>query len=66
VTVPPGVAVAAPSLFVMARFACGDSVSVSIALLLPVFGSVTPAGAVMLAVFASEPVAEGEIAQLAV
>jgi hypothetical protein len=65
VTEPPGVAVVTPSVFVMPRFACGDSVSVSVALLLPVFESVTPAGAATLAVFASEPVADGEIEQLA-
>jgi hypothetical protein len=66
VTEPPGVAEVTPSVFVMPRLACGDNVSVSVALLLPVFGSVTPAGAATLAVFASEPVADAEIEQFAV
>ena len=50
----------------MARLALGDSVSVSDALLLPGVGSVTPAGAVTVAVLLSEPVAPAAIVQLAV
>ena len=46
----------------MPRLACGVSVSVSVALLLLVFGSVTPPGAVTVAVFTRLPVALGEIA----
>ena len=38
----------------------------SVALLLPGFGSVTPAGAVTVAVLASVPVADPESVQLAV
>jgi len=50
----------------MARLALGDSVSVSVAVLLPDAGSVTPPGAVTVAVFTSEPVAEAAMVQLAV
>ena len=50
----------------MPRFALGASVSVSVALLLPGFGSVTPTGAVTVAVLTSEPVADAETLQLAV
>ena len=57
VTVPPGTAVVTPSVFVIARSACGVSVSVSVAELLPGVGSVTPAAAVTVAVFESVPVA---------
>jgi hypothetical protein len=66
VTEPPGVAVVTPSVFVMARFACGVSVSVSVAVLLAGVGSVTVADAATVAVFTSEPVADGEMLQLAV
>src|SRR5262245_4553326 len=45
----------------MARSAWGVSVSLSLALLLPGLGSVTPAGAVTVAVLARVPVAEGAI-----
>src|SRR5262245_56716421 len=45
----------------MARSAWGVSVSLSLALLLPGVGSVTPAGAVTVAVLARVPVAEGAI-----
>ncbi len=48
---------ATPSVFVIARSASGVSVSVSVALLLPGVGSVTPPGTVMVAVFTREPVA---------
>src|SRR6478735_3498732 len=55
VTEPPGVAVVTPSVLVIPRLALGDSVSVSVALLLPGTGSVTPAGAVTVAVLLSDP-----------
>src|SRR5580765_2429674 len=45
----------------MARSACGVSVSVSVELLLPGVGSVTPAGGVTEAMLAREPVAEESI-----
>src|SRR5229473_3294657 len=61
VTVPPGTAVVAPSVLVMLRSACGVSVSVSVAVLLPGVGSVVPAGAVTLAVLLRLPVAEAEM-----
>src|SRR5678816_1825408 len=54
------------SVFVMARLALGDSVSVSVALLLPGVGSVTPPGAVTVAVLINDPVADAEMLQLAV
>jgi hypothetical protein len=66
VTEPPGVAVVTPSVLVIARSACGDNVSVSIAVLLPGVESVTLPDGATVAVFASEPVADGEILQLAV
>ena len=50
----------------MARLALGDSVSVSVALLLAGAGSVTPAGAATVAVLINEPVAPAAIVQLAV
>src|SRR5438105_1571938 len=43
----------------MDRSACGVSVSVSLALLLALFGSVTPAGGDTVAVFTSLPVTAG-------
>jgi hypothetical protein len=48
------------SVLVTARSAIGVSVSVSVALLFPVDGSVTPAGAVTVAVLLRLPVADGE------
>jgi hypothetical protein len=66
VTEPPGIADVTPSVFVMPRFACGVSVSVSVLLLFAGVGSVTPPGAVTIAVLLSEPVADGKIVQLAV
>src|SRR5262245_28180732 len=57
VTLPAGPAVVTPSVFVIARSACGVSVSVSVAELLPGVGSVTPAGAATVAVFDRVPVA---------
>jgi hypothetical protein len=61
---PPGVSVAAPSVLVTARSACGVSVSVSVNELFVGTGSVTPP--VTVAVFESEPIAAGEMEQLAV
>ena len=55
-----------PSVLVIARSALAPSVSVSVAELLPGVGSVTPAGAVTVAVLLSVPVAAAEIVQLAV
>ena len=64
VTAVPAVTEATPLVFVMARSAVvggnGTIVSVSVAVLLPGFGSVTPAGAVTVAVFASVPLAAGD------
>src|SRR5689334_23314262 len=64
VTEPPGVAVVTPSVFVIARSACGVSVSVSVALLFAGVGSATALDTV--AVFESEPVAVDEMLQVAV
>src|SRR5438874_2614511 len=61
VTVPPGVAVVTPSVLVMLRSASGARVSVSVAELLAGVGSVTPAGAVTVAVLDTVPVAVDEI-----
>src|SRR6185312_2278192 len=66
VTDPPGVAVVTPSVTVMARSALATSVSLSVAELLPGVGSVTPAGAVTVAVLLSVPVAAALIVALAV
>jgi len=63
---PPGVAVVKPSVLVIARSAVPDSVSLSVAELLPGLGSVTPAGAVTVAVLDSVPVAAAEMAALTV
>ncbi len=52
--------VATPSVLVIARSAVGTSVSVSVAELFPGFGSVTPAGAAIVAVLTSVPVAAAE------
>src|SRR5436305_14869330 len=60
---PPGVAVVTPSVLVAARSACGASVSVSVALLFAVFGSLAK---VAVAVLLKVPVAEAEMAQVAV
>ena len=54
----PGTSLAAPSVLVIDRSACGVSVSVSVALLFPGVGSVTPAGSVTVAVLDRFPVAE--------
>src|SRR6516162_11642573 len=66
VTDPPGVAVVTPSLFEMPRLACADNVSVSVALLLPGVGSVTPAPAATVAGLLNVPLADSETLQLAV
>src|SRR5215468_2631444 len=55
VTLPPGVAVVTPSVFVIDRSACATNVSLSVAELLAGVGSVTPAGGVTVAVFDSVP-----------
>src|SRR5262245_55327814 len=47
---PPGITFVTPSVFVMERSAMGPSVSLSVAELLPGFGSVTPPGAATVAV----------------
>src|SRR5947208_252844 len=60
------VAVVTPSVLVIERSALAASVSLSVAELLPGVGSVTPAGAVTVAVLLSVPVAAAEIVQLAV
>jgi hypothetical protein len=56
------------TVFVPLTFDAGAAVtvSVSVAELLPGVGSVTPAGAVTVAVLLNEPVAEAEMLQLAV
>jgi hypothetical protein len=61
VTEPPAVAVVTPSVFVMPRLALGVNVSLSVALLLPGVGSVTPPGAATVAVFDKVPVADADI-----
>ena len=53
----PGDTLATLSVFVIARSAMNANVSVSVALLFAGVGSVTPAGAVTVAVFTSVPVA---------
>src|SRR5262249_4720344 len=53
-----------PSLLVMDRSACGVSVSVSVELLLPGLGSVTPLGGLTVAVLLSVPVSAGSIARV--
>src|SRR3989442_1063814 len=57
----PDDAVACPSVLVIERFACGVRVSVSVAALLAGLGSVTPPGAVTVAVLLSLPVADALI-----
>src|SRR5262249_32270181 len=59
VVLVPGTAVRTPSVLVMDRSAWGVRPSVSVALLSVGSGSVTPAGAVTVAVLTREPVAEG-------
>src|SRR4029077_5565657 len=57
VVVPPALTLVTPSVLVIERSATRLTVSVSVALLLPGVGSVTPAGAAIVAVLAIEPVA---------
>src|SRR5581483_6457274 len=57
VSLVPGTAVVLPSVLVICRSAWGVSVSVSVALLFPGLGSITPAGAVTVAVLLRLPVA---------
>ena len=59
-------AVVTPSVLVIDRSALAASVSLSVAELLPGVGSVTPPGAVTVAVLLKLPVAAAEIVQLAV
>jgi hypothetical protein len=66
VTLPPGIAVVTPSVLVIETSADGTSVSVSVAELLPAFGSVTPPPTVTVAVLTSEPIADGSIVPVAV
>jgi hypothetical protein len=66
VTLPPGVADATPSVFVIARSAWRASPSVSVAVLFAVFGSVTPGPAATVAVFTRFPVAPALIAAFTV
>src|SRR4051812_28912696 len=63
-TFVPGTSVAAPSVLAMDRSATGTSASVSVALLLPLVGSVTPAGGATDAVLLSVPVKAGSIARV--
>src|SRR5436309_1775553 len=66
VVAPPGDTARTPSVLVIDRSAEPVSVSVSVALLFPGVGSVTPPGTATVAVFDSEPVAAAEMGQLAV
>ena len=66
VTLCPGIAEATPSVLVIDRSPVGVSVSVSVAELLPGVGSVTGAGAAMVAVLARLPVALLEIVAVSV
>ena len=65
VTEPPGVAVVTPSVTVIEPSTCGASVKVGRRVIAGV-GSVTPLGAATVAVLLSVPVADAEMAQLAV
>ena len=66
VTGTPGVYVADPSVFAIDRFACEFCISVSVAVLLPGTGSVTPPGAATVAVFTRSPVASDRTAAVTV
>lgn len=57
VVVLPALTLLTPSVLLIAKSACGVSVSVSVELLLLRFGSVTPLGAVTVAVFTRLPTA---------
>jgi hypothetical protein len=52
----PGMAVAVPSVLLIERSPLGESVSVSVAVLLAAFDSVTPEGTFTVAILTSEPV----------
>jgi hypothetical protein len=56
----PGTTVVKPSVLVIAKSAVGVSVSMSVAVLLFGFGSVTPLGAPTVAVFANAPCADAK------
>jgi hypothetical protein len=62
----PGVADVWPSVLLIARSACGVSVSLSVALLLPATGSVVPPGTLAEAVLLSVPVAADEMVPVTV
>ncbi len=62
----PGEATVTPSVLVIDRSACGARVSVSVALLLPDAGSVTPPAVATVAVLTSDPVALPSMLQTAV
>ena len=66
VTAPPAVTVVTPSVFVTERSAEAAIVSLSVAELLPGVGSVTPAGAVTVAVFERVPEAAADTVPLTV
>jgi hypothetical protein len=66
VTGVPGISVADPSVLVMDKSARGPSASVSVAMLLAFDGSVTPVGALTVALLVSEPVAAAEMVPLTV
>ena len=65
-TVSPAVTLPAGPVRVTARSPLWPMVSVSVALLLPGFGSVTPAGAETVAVLLNVPVAAGDTVALTV
>lgn len=62
----PGISVVAPSVFVIERSATDESVSVSLAELFALVGSVTPDGAAIEAVLVSDPLAPALIAAVSV
>ena len=61
-TTDPGTTVVSPSVLEIDTSAVGVRVSMSVAVLLPEAGSVTPAGADTVAVLVNEPVAVDETA----
>src|SRR5262249_44949136 len=61
VSVVPGTTDVSPSLLAIARSACGDNVSVSVAVLLPALVSLPSAGLFRFTVLVIEPVAAGSI-----
>src|SRR4051812_25114128 len=66
VALPPQPPAVTPSVLVIERSGDGASVSESLALLLPGVGSITPAGAVTVAVLLRVPVADALMPALAV